>query len=50
MEMRSLHEQGDEERAGVVDMADCDVVEELQGISCLYALRGLTNVSILPGG
>ena len=33
MEIRSLHEQGDEERAGVVDMADFNVVEELQGIS-----------------
>jgi len=48
--MRSLHEQGDEERAGVVDMTEGSVVKELQGISCLYALRGLTNVSILPGG
>ena len=28
MEMRSLHEQRDEERAGVVDMADFNVVEE----------------------
>jgi hypothetical protein len=56
MEIRSLHEQRDEERAGVVDMADFNVVEELRGIngppqySCLCTLRGLMNVSILPDG
>jgi hypothetical protein len=55
MEIRSLHEQGDEERAGVVDMADFNVVEERYVVSegphniAVYALfaRGLMNVSIL---
>jgi hypothetical protein len=33
MEMRSLHEQRDEERAGVVDIADFNVVEARYGVS-----------------
>ena len=37
MEIRSLREQRDEERAGVVDMADCNVVGELHGISGPFA-------------
>ena len=50
MEMRSRHEKRDGERAGVVEVADYKVVEELHGISCLYTLHGLINESILPGG
>jgi hypothetical protein len=59
--MRSLHEQGNGVKAGVVEwltfnLADCYVVEELRGTGAprnkvVYVpFLGLINVGILPSG